>query len=178
MGKDGMSSSKKWYWEHREQDLARQKIYRERNKEKIAEHKNEYMKEYYEKNKKKIAEYQHEWYLRNAEKRREQERKRRELKREEINAKHREYRKKNKEKIKEYRKIKTGNAVHTFGIAIARGKVHKQPCEICGVEPAEAHHDDYNKPLEVRWLCKNHHSEWHRDNEPIYYKEDKYASTL
>ena len=178
MEKDGMSSSKKWYWEHREQDLARQKKYRERNKEKIAEHKNEYMKEYYEKNKKKIAEYKHEWYLRNADKRREQERKRRELKREEINAKNREYRKKNKEKIKEYRNIKTGNAVHTFGIAIARGKVHKQPCEICGMEPAEAHHDDYNNPLKVRWLCKKHHVEWHRNNEPIYYKRDEHASTL
>ena len=37
----------------------------------------------------------------------------------------------------------------------------KQPCEICG-EAAEAHHDDYDKPLEVRWLCFKHHREWHK----------------
>ncbi len=32
-----------------------------------------------------------------------------------------------------------------------------QPCEICGSRSSEAHHEDYNKPLEVRWLCKQHH---------------------
>lgn len=40
----------------------------------------------------------------------------------------------------------------------------RQPCEICG-EKAEAHHDDYNKPLEVRWLCFKHHREWHKIHE-------------
>ena len=35
----------------------------------------------------------------------------------------------------------------------------KQPCEICGAPIAEAHHDDYSKPWEVRWLCKRHHEE-------------------
>jgi hypothetical protein len=37
----------------------------------------------------------------------------------------------------------------------------RQPCEICG-EKAEAHHDNYDKPLEVRWLCFFHHREWHK----------------
>lgn len=45
-------------------------------------------------------------------------------------------------------------------------KLKKEPCEICGAE-AVAHHDDYNKPLMVRWLCPKHHSEWHAHNEPI-----------
>lgn len=50
--------------------------------------------------------------------------------------------------------------------AIAKRIIFKQPCEICGEEKAEAHHDDYNKPLDVRWLCKKHHAEWHRNNKP------------
>ena len=48
----------------------------------------------------------------------------------------------------------------------------RQPCEICG-EKAEAHHDDYNKPLEVRWLCFKHHREWHKIHENPELLEDK-----
>lgn len=45
--------------------------------------------------------------------------------------------------------------------AIRDGKLTKQPCEICGDEKVHAHHDDYAKPLDVRWLCNKHHNEWH-----------------
>lgn len=41
------------------------------------------------------------------------------------------------------------------------------PCEICGNEVAQAHHDDYSKPLDVRWLCTTHHAEWHKHNTPF-----------
>jgi hypothetical protein len=40
---------------------------------------------------------------------------------------------------------------------IRSGRLIKQPCEICGDLKVQAHHDDYAKPLEVRWLCKKHH---------------------
>lgn len=45
--------------------------------------------------------------------------------------------------------------------AIKKGILKRLPCEICG-EFGEAHHEDYNKPLEVRWLCRTHHMEAHR----------------
>jgi ribosomal protein S27AE len=51
--------------------------------------------------------------------------------------------------------------------AISRGKLVKEKCEVCGAEKTQAHHDDYNKPLEIRWLCKKCHTEWHLNNKPI-----------
>ena len=41
--------------------------------------------------------------------------------------------------------------------ALRSGKLIKKPCEVCEREDAEKHHDDYSKPLEVRWLCRKHH---------------------
>ena len=45
----------------------------------------------------------------------------------------------------------------------------KTDCQKCGsAEKIEAHHCDYNKPLEIMWLCCKHHKEWHRQNIAIY----------
>ena len=44
---------------------------------------------------------------------------------------------------------------------ISEGILIKKPCEICGEIKVDAHHDDYYKPLDVRWLCKKHHREHH-----------------
>jgi ribosomal protein S27AE len=46
--------------------------------------------------------------------------------------------------------------------AVRDGKLIKQPCEVCGNLKAQAHHDDYSKPLQVRWLCQKHHTEHHQ----------------
>lgn len=43
------------------------------------------------------------------------------------------------------------------GIAAQLGVITRQPCEVCGDPKVQAHHTDYSKPLEVRWLCKVHH---------------------
>jgi hypothetical protein len=44
--------------------------------------------------------------------------------------------------------------------AIRRGELIREPCEICG-KKADGHHDNYDKPLEVRWLCPKHHRAAH-----------------
>ncbi len=45
--------------------------------------------------------------------------------------------------------------------AIQQGRLERQVCEICGDERTHAHHDDYSKPLSVRWLCPRHHQLFH-----------------
>ena len=47
-------------------------------------------------------------------------------------------------------------------VYLKRGKISRQPCEECGSTiRLEAHHEDYSKPLEIRWLCRVHHLELH-----------------
>ena len=48
-------------------------------------------------------------------------------------------------------------ARNRVGLAIFYGKIKKGICDICGGTKVEAHHSDYKKPLEVRWLCPAHH---------------------
>jgi hypothetical protein len=45
--------------------------------------------------------------------------------------------------------------------AVKRGDLVRLPCEVCGSPKSAGHHDDYSKPLEVRWLCRTHHDELH-----------------
>ena len=71
-----------------------------------------------------------------------------------------------KQKVLEYQrkrraknpgKSRCHNAVSN---AIRDGKLIRGSCEVCG-DKAQAHHDDYRKPLAVRWLCKKHHLKHH-----------------
>jgi hypothetical protein len=45
--------------------------------------------------------------------------------------------------------------------AIKNGNLIKLTCEICGEIKSEAHHDDYSKPLDIRWLCDYDHKQFH-----------------
>ena len=45
--------------------------------------------------------------------------------------------------------------------AIRAGKLKREPCEKCGGTIVHAHHDDYEKPLDVKWLCRKHHRDEH-----------------
>lgn len=47
--------------------------------------------------------------------------------------------------------------------ALRTGKIARaESCKQCdAVGPLHGHHDDYAKPLEVRWLCPACHHSWH-----------------
>lgn len=44
--------------------------------------------------------------------------------------------------------------------ALRNGRLVKQPCWVCGSK-AVAHHPDYDRPLDVVWLCQAHHKQAH-----------------
>jgi len=45
--------------------------------------------------------------------------------------------------------------------AVRSGKITKQPCVECGEVISFAHHENYDAPLDVIWLCRKHHREKH-----------------
>lgn len=134
---------KRYYLEHKEELSAKGKRWRDGHRNQISINK----KRYYQEHKADILAKKKTYYLENSA---------------EI-----------KEKRVRWRKEKTGNATSKVQTALLSGKIEPQPCEICGESRAYAHHDDYSKPLEVRWLCKRHHVEWHKNNKPIYFEEEK-----
>jgi hypothetical protein len=58
---------------------------------------------------------------------------------------------------------KRWNARTALNRAVRKGKVERGVCEVCAEPNAQGHHDDYDKPLDVRWLCPAHHAETHRE---------------
>jgi hypothetical protein len=71
-----------------------------------------------------------------------------------------------KESVKKYAKKyvvsypKRRKAQQAVNNAILRGEMVRQPCLMCG-EAAQAHHPDYDAPLDVVWLCYEHHKQTH-----------------
>lgn len=63
------------------------------------------------------------------------------------------WRRKNRKKVLAQKTVQT---------AILSGRLQRKPCEVCGDSDSHGHHDDYDKFLDVRWLCVVHHNKWHR----------------
>ena len=59
--------------------------------------------------------------------------------------------------LEQKKKRNTRSYANTY---LKRGKLFKQPCEVCGGN-AQIHHPDYTKPLEIKWLCRRHHLDLH-----------------
>jgi len=121
------------YLRNRKKELNYNKEYRKNNPEKIRKKLNNY----YSKNKDKLRNYQKVYKNKNYEKVREREK---------------IYRNKNRDKLRI--RIKT---IRKFPIK------ENQLCEVCKINKAtERHHEDYNKPDDIIFLCSTCHGIIHR----------------
>lgn len=109
------------------------------------------MKEYRKKNREQISKYQRDWNDKNNEKMKLYHRKYRKDNRDKTISSVRKYQKDNPDKIKAQRKA------HNL-LPILSGKL----CERCNKRKAvDRHHEDYNNPLEVMFVCVKCHKEIH-----------------
>lgn len=92
----------------------------------------------------------------------------------------REYRERNLELVRErdrqrdrrFRSVEKIAAAKAVLYAVKAGRLVPEDCEGCGLSAdarlhdgrrrVQAHHEDYNKPLDVRWLCARCHGLEHR----------------
>lgn len=96
----------------------------------------------------------------------------------------RKYREKNREKCREYNRFYNKIWRYEHGYhnerasearypkkliarkiaqkAIADGLIERKPCQACGLPNGQAHHDDYSKPLELKFFCPLHHREYEK----------------
>src|SRR5688572_3115487 len=74
-----------------------------------------------------------------------------------------EWRNRNRDKLKQsYAKYcerypERHKAYQAVSRALRKGKLTKGPCEVCGNPNVHGHHEDYSRPLDVKWLCPRHH---------------------
>ena len=47
--------------------------------------------------------------------------------------------------------------------AVRKGVLDRKACEKCGADKSYAHHEDYNRPLIVVWLCQPCHKARHKE---------------
>ncbi len=78
-----------------------------------------------------------------------------------------EYKKKNAQRQRKWRGVPGNGMKHgarlAVRVAVNTGKLIKpDACIVCGSgKDLEGHHEDYTKPLEVAWLCRDCHASYH-----------------
>lgn len=160
---------KRWSEKNKQYKKDQAKIYREENRERLLESGREYYinnkekaKQYNKDNKERITASRHKYYCKNKEK---------------IVARAKAYKENNKEHVKlvnvRYKKrYKENNrekiiAQTAVSNAIRDGRLVRGNCVMCELNgivnftKIEGHHEDYNKPLDVVWVCRKHHQHIH-----------------
>ena len=61
-------------------------------------------------------------------------------------------------RLADKRRLKAHNAVAR---ALRKGLLTPTPCVICASLKSVAHHEDYDKPLDVVWMCQACHKQHH-----------------
>ena len=123
---------KQWRIDNRGKMLEQMKQYHNKHKEKIAEYQKKYMKEYRNTHQKERVEYDKRYW----------------------ETHHKEI----LERIKQY----NVNNLGKIKAQITARRVYpvSQICSVVGCnEISERHHPNYDKPLEIIWLCRKHHKE-------------------
>lgn len=76
-----------------------------------------------------------------------------------------EWLEKEKERVRKKQMAKKGDErtllYADVGRKIKSGEIAKKPCEVCGKEKTQGHHEDYSKPHDLVWLCVRHHQDRH-----------------
>lgn len=143
------ASSKAYAEANRDKLAAYHRTYHEENRDKIVARK----RAYFAANRDKEAARKRVYYAANRDKQVAHQRAYYAAHRDELLAQKRAYRMKNRHKARAHDLVRR---------ALARGELISQPCERCGAtEQVDAHHEDYTKPLDVVWLCRQCHAQRH-----------------
>jgi hypothetical protein len=127
------------------------------NHESIKEKRRETSKEHRTKKKDDIREYKRKWWIKHAERLREEQNTRKRS--EDFRKKRKEYL---KTKVQDGELFKMG-ARKIFQLAVKfKHIIRPEKCEKClKICKPHGHHEDYNKPLDVLWLCNICHNHVH-----------------
>lgn len=134
-------------------------------------------------------EYYQNYYLRNKAKKAEQLKERRKKSPLKFMAKegkrNKENPKANQERVRNWRNTTRGkelrklqyeknkvkdNARKILRKAVLGGIMEKGRCAICGSDNTQGHHEDYDKPLDVIWLCDEHHKVFEKVKRILNYR--------
>lgn len=57
--------------------------------------------------------------------------------------------------------------------AVRNGHLFREPCIRCGESKSLAHHEDYDEPLDVVWLCQPCHKQRHKEIDALKKAKEK-----